>query len=599
MPELAHIRSHKLRTLLFIPLLVLVLSTGIVGGLSYASTEPPPQRRAGVVWEIVGVNLKMPTGMAVTKDGDVYFNELLTGQTRLIINNNLLKVPFAEFNASRSGSESGLLGLALDPNFEEDSYVYVFYTYQSTECRDRVDDVCTEYVEYNRVVRLRRVFNLGVIVGVEPTVLIDRIPAGLHHNGGILKFGPDGKLWITTGDNGGKYFPQTIAQDPSSLAGKVLRINKDGTIPEDNPIPGSSIYTLGHRNVFGIAFHPETGEPYVTENGPNSNDEINKLIPGANYGWPYRLGYISFPNQSGDIYDSDWDPYLLSLELPERSSDTGAVSNHSLYQASLNGAFVDPIRAYVRAVAPTGADFYTGKTFPEYSGRLIYGDFVTGSIRVLTLEPPDFTKVSSEEIVGMQRFRGVINVVDGDDGNLYVATGNAILRLRRTYPLLSDRVIVANDILTISVNSSSKITDLVYRNSTLSFISTGVNWNDDHLLEGKGEGFAEVTIPLVLTRSPFTVTLNGREIDFSLSVNNTQSTISLRYDHPGKLGEFGVPGFDWAAYQSIPQEIIIRGTPEIETMEDSILTTTSLVVIVAIVVALFLYIGYARVRKIR
>lgn len=158
--------------------------------------------------------------------------------------------------------EGGLLGLAVAP---QGTAVYVMFTAD----RD------------NRVVRLPWD---GARLGA-PTVILSGIPKGTIHNGGRLAFGPDGTLFVATGDAG----TPGNAQDPASLAGKILRINADGSIPSGNPVPGAPMFSLGHRNVQGLAFDPQ-GRLWASEFGAKDVDEINRIQPGANYGWPLVEG---------------------------------------------------------------------------------------------------------------------------------------------------------------------------------------------------------------------------------------------------------------------------------------------------------------------
>jgi glucose/arabinose dehydrogenase len=241
--------------------------------------------------------------------------------------------------------------------------VYVYYTYEDGEA------------VYNRVSRLRE--EAGKAVDEE--VLLGRIPAAPFHNGGVLTFGPDGKLYITTGDA----TESSLAQDRSSLAGKVLRLNDDGAIPDDNPFPGSPVYTLGHRNVFGIAFHPASGQPYITENGTSRDDEVNRLLPGANYGWPFHLG----------------------------------VAHATGYQ--------DPLFTFTPNIAPTQAVFYTGDQLPgQYQGNLFFGDWNTGSLHRVVLD--ETGAVKQHEVVLRVPGGGILDVEQGPDGYLYFSTASAI-----------------------------------------------------------------------------------------------------------------------------------------------------------------------------
>ncbi len=169
-------------------------------------------------------------------------------------------------SAVRAVGEGGLLGIALDPDFVDNAYVYLYYTYGSgTATRNRVS---------------RFVFANDRLTG--ETVIVDALPGATIHNGGRIRFGPDGKLYICAGDAAA---PER-AQDPEDPAGKILRYEKDGSIPADNPVAGSPIYSLGHRNPQGLAWHPGTGDLYASEHGPARQDEINRIAAGVNYGWP-------------------------------------------------------------------------------------------------------------------------------------------------------------------------------------------------------------------------------------------------------------------------------------------------------------------------
>jgi glucose/arabinose dehydrogenase len=169
-------------------------------------------------------------------------------------------------------SEAGLFGIAIDPGFSVNGYVYVAYTYQANGGLQ------------NRLVRLRE--EPGTGNGVADRVLLDGVTGSSIHDGGRVKFGPDGKLYWSTGDAGS---PQ-LAQSLSSLNGKILRLNPDGSIPSDNPFPDSYVYSFGHRNPQGLAWEPGTGRLYATEHGPSARDEINFIESGKNYGWPVIMG---------------------------------------------------------------------------------------------------------------------------------------------------------------------------------------------------------------------------------------------------------------------------------------------------------------------
>ncbi len=162
--------------------------------------------------------------------------------------------------------EGGLLGMELSPDFKRNNNIFLYYTYK------------IENQIFNRVSR----FTLEEKTLTDEQYILDKIPGSRFHNGGRLKFGPDGKLYITTGDSQ----DSNLSQDIDSLAGKILRINEDGTIPEGNPYDDSPVFAHGLRNSQGISWHPISGQLFASDHGPSSQDEINLILPGKNYGWP-------------------------------------------------------------------------------------------------------------------------------------------------------------------------------------------------------------------------------------------------------------------------------------------------------------------------
>lgn len=242
--------------------------------------------------ELIAENLYVPWAIAISDHGKLYFTER-SGTIKTIENGQLNPQPLITFAPPFiSQGEGGLMGIALDPNHSQNHYIYVMYSYAESN------------QIYNRVVRLIENNNTASI----DRILIDRIPGGRFHNGGRLKIGPDGKLYVTTGDAGNP----SLAQDPLSLAGKILRIERDGTIPSDNPLPDSLVYSLGHRNPQGLAWNSEN-VMYASEHGSSAHDEINIIVPGGNYGWPLVQGndiskeFMSHPPLI-DSGDETWAP---------------------------------------------------------------------------------------------------------------------------------------------------------------------------------------------------------------------------------------------------------------------------------------------------
>lgn len=219
--------------------------------------------------EVIAENLYVPWAIDISDVGDLYFTER-SGSIRVIEDGKLNPQPLITLPAPFiSQGEGGLMGIALDPNYSQNNYLYVMHTYME------------DNQIYNRVVRLVINENTASI----DRVIIDKIPGGQIHNGGRIKIGPDKNLYITTGDAGNS----TLSQDPTSTAGKILRIRLDGSIPDDNPIVNSPIYSLGHRNPQGLAWN-SNNVLYASDHGQSAHDEINIIQPGANYGWPLVQG---------------------------------------------------------------------------------------------------------------------------------------------------------------------------------------------------------------------------------------------------------------------------------------------------------------------
>ena len=232
--------------------------------------------------------LEVPWSLVFLPDGRALVSER-PGRIRLIRDGVLQEEPYAVLAAVEGGKgligfilelavggEGGLMGLALHPDFPEEPYLYAMHTYRGP---DGVK---------NRVIRLEDRGDHGRF----DKVIIENIPGGLNHNGGRIAFGPDGMLYVTTGET----FEAQLAADLNSLGGKILRLTPEGKVPEDNPFPDSPVYSFGHRNPQGLAWHPETGHLFASEHGPSgefglrAHDEINVIRPGGNYGWPNVVG---------------------------------------------------------------------------------------------------------------------------------------------------------------------------------------------------------------------------------------------------------------------------------------------------------------------
>lgn len=252
----------KIFSLLFLALLL--------AGCSNTYSEKKPDDIETVVnqpgVEVVAENLSIP--WSIQKAGQVFYISERTGTIARVENGRVRRQRAILEKPLAKADEAGLLGFILDPRFDENKRAFAYYTY--TDSRG----------QFNRAVTL----NYDGEQWTEERILLDRIPSAAYHHGGRLKIGSDQKLYITTGD---ATRPES-AQDLSSLNGKILRMNLDGSIPADNPFPNSFVYSYGHRNPQGLAWI--NGSLYESEHGQYAHDEVNRIKPGANYGWPVIQG---------------------------------------------------------------------------------------------------------------------------------------------------------------------------------------------------------------------------------------------------------------------------------------------------------------------
>jgi aldose sugar dehydrogenase len=319
----------------------------------------------------VVANLEIPWSMAFAPDGRLFVTER-PGRVRILDITTRASELALTLDDVYTAGEAGLLGVALDPQFAQTRFVYLYYSARLPSGGG-----------VNRVVRYREA---GSRLG-ERAVLLDGIPASTIHDGGRIKFGPDGLLYFSAGDAANMNF----AQDLGSLAGKILRITRDGTTPRDNPF-GSPVYSYGHRNPQGFDWHPATGDLWATEHGNIGNDEVNVIDAGANYGWP-RIE----ANQT-----------MAGMRTP--------------------------ITFYPTAIAPSGASFYRGDRFPRFANNLFAGTL--RGTHLLRLVPATGSRsIASQEMLLNDRFGRIRDVIPGPDGYLYFCTNN---RDGRGSPIATD-----------------------------------------------------------------------------------------------------------------------------------------------------------------
>ncbi|AYA24058.1 PQQ-dependent sugar dehydrogenase [Rhodococcus rhodochrous] len=301
--------------------------------VEHSASETATPRVTG----IVASGLDTPWGVAFLPGGSALVTERNTGRIVEITDGEVREV--GRVGETLAQGESGLLGIAVSPTFDTDRFVYLYVTTGSD----------------NRL--LRAVFDGTTLA--EPEVILDGIPAGRIHDGGRMIFGPDGMLYVATGEAGRR----ELAQDPNSLGGKILRITGDGEPAPGNPDPASPVYSLGHRNVQGLAFD-DRGRLWASEFGQNDVDELNLVTAGANYGWPVVEG----AGGSDEFVDP-----VLTWPVSQASPSGLAWFEGSLWMATLRGERLwridvqdtDVQDTDVQGTAATATDFFVG----EY-GRL-------------------------------------------------------------------------------------------------------------------------------------------------------------------------------------------------------------------------------------
>jgi glucose/arabinose dehydrogenase len=311
---------------------------------------------------------ELPVGLVFADDGAMYVTERLSGRVIEVKDGRQRTVCQFRVPNLQIHHETGVLGLVLDPDFDHSRAIFVYHTVQ-------------DYQEpmHNRISRV------NVDTGEEEARVIN-LPAGQLHNGGVMVFGPDGKLYVGIGE----FTMSPLAQVRDFPAGKVLRMNSDGSVPNDNPFPGSLTFSYGHRNIFGLAFHPTTGELFECDVEMDHDDEININTAGGNYGWPIVTGKAG--------------------------------------QAD----FVDPIYVFKTVVTPTQCAFLNAREF-------LVGSYNFGQIMRLTLKAPRYNEVIRNEVVYVGRPFTIMGTFVSPAGEVYITRPDGVVKVALQTPRACDR----------------------------------------------------------------------------------------------------------------------------------------------------------------
>ncbi len=368
-----------------------VLGLAACGGAVASGDESDNASSSGLTLETVAEGLEFPWSMAFLPSGEMLVTER-EGRLRIVRDGELDPTPVSGTPEAYVANQGGYLGLALDPAFDTNRLLYLAYS--------KGDDDAN----HTSVVRGRLSEDGASLTDVETIFEADAVkPRGVHF-GGRLMFLPDGSLLVTLGDG---FMRMDDAQSLENHFGKIVRIMPDGTTPDDNPFVGQEgadpkIYTLGHRNVQGIAYDDETGTLFAHEHGPKGGDELNVIEPGTNYGWPEIT------------YGVNYDGTII----------TNRTKKEGLAQ---------PVEKWVPSIAPSGMTRYTGDQYPGWTGDLFIGA-MNGprGQKLVRIDLEDGAVVGQEALLTEEGY-GYRDVAEGPDGYLYLATADldgAIFRLK-------------------------------------------------------------------------------------------------------------------------------------------------------------------------
>jgi glucose/arabinose dehydrogenase len=359
---------------LFVALVLVVGGAARAADCQLVRDDYGPKGRAQVRVETVVSGLEVPWGIAFLPGGDALVTER-PGRLRFVralaaagSKRGSLRPEVVATIAVDATEEGGLLGIALHPQFEQNHFFYLYMTVRENGKKS------------NRVERWKLAPDFGT--AKFDRRIVEDIPSAAYHDGGRIRFGPDGMLYVGTGDGR----EPDRSQDPRSLGGKLLRLTPDGAVPKDNPVAGNPMYVLGIRNTQG--FDWKDGRLYVTDHGPSGellrrgHDEVNLASPGANLGWP------------------------------------------TIYGCEKKSGLIAPSLTWTDAVPPGGAAFYTGTAIPEWQGSLLVGTLRSEHLHRVKFSDRDPAQVELHEVYFEHEAGRLRDVLMGPEGSLYITTSN-------------------------------------------------------------------------------------------------------------------------------------------------------------------------------
>ena len=416
---------------------------------------------------ITGNGLSNTTAMALHPDGRIFVCQQ-TGELRVIKNGAVLATPFVTLPVNSSG-ERGLLGVAFDPNYATNRFVYVYYTATTPAIHNRVSRFTANSA------------NEDIAVAGSEVVLLDlENLSATNHNGGAIHFGPDGKLYIATGEN-------AVTSNSQSLAnrlGKILRINSDGTIPADNPtsfpnIAGSptglnrAIWAVGLRNPFTFNFQPGTGRMHINDVGQGTWEEINVGAAGVNFGWPNCEGSCNTAGMTNPIY--------------QFSSAVGAPC------AITGGAFYNP----------------TTQMFPaQFIGKYFFADFCAGWIKTIDPLSPPATGTAPDAFTNISL---PVDIQVANDGSLYYLARGSSAVFRVQY--IGGPTLAINDLTITEGNAGTSVATFNVLLSPASSQTVTVNYATANNTATAGSDYVAASGTLTFApgqqSQPVSITING------------------------------------------------------------------------------------------